>query len=244
MGGRYHIATAQMAVKRNAAENLPRILESIAAAGAAGAHFLLLPECALSGYHGEFDQAEVEGGLDAIAQACASTGVVTLVGTGFRDGQSTYNQVRILDQAGGYIGAHSKTIPTFGDREWCVAGGGAQVFEVLGLRLGTLICNDLWCTPPSPVDDPHLVQALEALGAQLIFHAVSSGFEQSYLKWHTAHLETYARLFDVTIVTANAGGDEPNNCPTGILDASGEWIAQLDRVGEGLLFGTIEIAEA
>ena len=143
-----------MAVKRSTAENLPRILQSIAAAGAAGAHFLLLPECALSGYHGEFDQADIESGLDAI------------------------------------------------------------------------------------------VQALKALGAQVIFHAVNSGFEQSYLKWHTAHLETYARLFDVTIVTANAGGDEPSNCPTGTLDASGQWIAQLDRVGEGLLFATIEIAEA
>ena len=89
-----------MAVKRSTAENLPRILQSIAAAGAAGAHFLLLPECALSGYHGEFDQADIESGLDAIAQA------------------------------------------------------------------------------------------LKALGAQVIFHAVNSGFEQSYLKWHTAHLET------------------------------------------------------
>ena len=114
----------------------------------------MLPECALSGYHGEFDQADIESGLDAI------------------------------------------------------------------------------------------VQALKALGAQVIFHAVNSGFEQSYLKWHTAHLETYARLFDVTIVTANAGDDEPSNCPTGTLDASGQWIAQLDRVGEGLLFATIEIAEA
>lgn len=241
MGMGFRIATAQMAVHHSASENLPRILETIDRARESAADFLLLPECVLSGYHGDFDQREIQHGLESIAEAAERANTVVLVGTSFRDGQSIYNQVRIYDEAGRYVGAHSKTVPTSGDLEWCVAGGGLQVFRARGLAFGALICNDLWCTPPSPRDDPHLVQRLKAMGAQVVFHSINSGFDQRYLKWHTAHLETYAWLHALPIVTSNVGGDEPNNCPTGVLNAEGEWVCQLDRQGEGLAVTALEV---
>lgn len=231
----YRIATAQLAVRPSVVDNLPKILDYIDRASEGAADFLLLPEGALSGYHGDIDQVEVDQGLERIAKAADAADLVVLVGTSYREGQSVYNQVRIYNEMGQYIGAHSKTLPTPDDLEWCIAGGGLQVFKALGLQFGVLVCNDLWCTPPSPVDDPHLVQGLKSRGAQVIFHAVNSGFDPRYLKWHTAHLEAYAWLHQIPIVTANVGGVEPNNCPTGILGPEGEWVAQLDRTGEGLL---------
>jgi NAD+ synthase (glutamine-hydrolysing) len=228
----------QMPVSPDVADNLPRILEHIARAGENGADFVLFPEGALSGYHGEIDQARIESALAEVAEASARADVCALVGTSVREGQSVYNQVRVYD-AGRYLGAHSKTVPTGGDLTWCVAGGGAQVFEARGLRFGCLICNDLWCTPPSPMPDPHLVQQLAERGAEAIFHSVNSGFDQSYVKWHAAHLETYARIHKVWIVTANAAGTEPVNCPSGVVGKDGEWVVQAEPVGEQVVCAEI-----
>lgn len=235
------LATAQMPVQPYLETNLPRILQHIDRAAAEGAQFVLFPECALTGYHGDTDPLLTETGLVRIGAACANCGICALVGTTYRDGQTVYNQIRIYDETGLLVGAHSKTIPTRGDLKWHRPGGGAQVFEYSGLRFGALICNDLWCTPPASLPDTHLVQQLAQGGACIVFHAINSGFDQRYLKWHTAHLEMLAWSHRVHILTANASGDLPLNAPSGLVGPSGEWLAQVDLVGEHLLVVNAEL---
>lgn len=229
------LATAQMSVLPHLDTNLPRILGHIERAAAEGAQFVLFPEGALTGYHGDTDPLLTESGLVRIGAACADSGICALVGTTYRDGQTVHNQVRIYDETGLLVGAHSKTIPTRSDLKWHRPGGGPQVFEHRGLRFGALICNDLWCTPPAPLPDTHLVQQLAEGGARIVFHAINSGFDLRYLKWHTAHLETLAWSHRIHILTANASGDLALNAPSGLVGPNGEWLAQADPVGEHLL---------
>ncbi len=239
-----NLVTVQMRVERDVQANLSRILRGIERAATDGADFVLFPEAALSGYYGGFDQPAIEAGLAQVSAACRDRGVAALVGTCYREGQAVYNQVRVFSDDGMYLGAHSKTIPTRGDLEWCVAGGGVQVFEHKGLTFGALICNDFWCTPPSALPDTHLVQQLAEAGARVVFHAINSGFNLGYLKWHTAHLEMYADIYNIHVLTSNAAGDEPTNAPSGLLTPQGDWAAQADPTGEQYLLCSIEVDEA
>lgn len=235
------LAAVQMPVARELDANLPKMLRYIDRASSDEADLLLFPEGALSGYHGEIDQEQVEDGLSQLRRACAAGGVCALVGTSYREGQSVYNQVRVYDDGGRYLGAHSKTLTTGGDLQWTTPGGGTQVFEHKGLCFGAMICNDLWCTPPCPAPDTHLVQQIAQAGGKAVFHAINSGADQGYLKWHTAHQELYARVYGVYILAANAAQPSAVNAPTGLLSPRGEWLAQAERLGEQYITHDIEV---
>jgi len=63
---------------------------------------------------------------------------------GWADAGRRYNVCVVVDRAGREVGSYAKRIP-FGREQGLVSpGSAAGVFEVDGIRLGVLICGDLW----------------------------------------------------------------------------------------------------
>lgn len=241
----YRIAGIQMLVSPSLADNLPVILGHIAWAGRSGAQFVLFPEMALSGYHGKFEQHSVERALQDIAAAAAEHQVCALVGTGYRNGESTTIQVRVYAPTGELVGWHEKLMPTSGDRQWCQPGHELRVLEHQGLRFGVLICNDLWVTPGcGPYPDPRLCYQLGKRGAGVIFHAINSGSAPEYLPYHESNLALRARESAFYIVTANAASlDTPINCSSGVMGPDGHWLLACERLGEQRYLADIELGD-
>lgn len=223
-----------MEVSRHTRENLPRMLAHLQWAASQGARFCLFPEASLSGYHGEFLQAEVDAALAEIAAACRTYHLTTIISTCMQNQGHTQIQARIYDTNGELLGYHAKMVPTSGDRAFCEPGETLRIFKDNGLVFGCLICNDLWVTPGcGPYHDPRLTYQLGQMGAQVVFHAVHSGADPRYLPYHESNLALRAMESGFYIITANAAmGSLPVNCGSGVMGPAGEWLVRANPVGE------------
>ncbi|MBM3474220.1 MAG: carbon-nitrogen hydrolase family protein, partial [Armatimonadetes bacterium] len=172
------VAGAQIPVTRDVDANLALLEAAIEYAAHARADVLLTPEGSLSGYTHQFDAGEVEAGLRRIVSLASEAGVGLALGTCFaeREDERCYNQVRFYDAGGRFLGFHSKTLtcgtltdPPEGETNH-FATAPLRTFELNGVRVGALICNDLWANPGcTPQPDPHLTQQLSRMGARVIF---------------------------------------------------------------------------
>ena len=240
------VAGVQMQVSVHTRENLPRILTYIRQAAAQHAHYCLFPEASLSGYHGTFDQAEVEEGLQQIALSCRENGITTIISTGYRENGHTQIQMRVYSFQGALVGCHAKMVPTSGDRVFCEPGQQLRVFTDGQIAFGCLICNDLWVTPGcGPYPDPRLSYQLGQMGAQVIFHAINSGADQRYLAYHESNLALRAAESNLSIVTANAAaGGLPVNCGSGVMGPQGMWLVRAHVVGEQMYLADLALKPA
>ena len=246
MGRKVRIAGVQMIVEKELDDNLPRILNHVAEAAEDGADIVLFPEMSLSGYHGDFADADVLRGTQAVADVAKEHGIAVIVGTGWREGGETFIQNRVYGEDGALLGTHEKMVPTGdengGDRSFCVPGKELRTFSWRGITCGSLICNDLWVTPGcGPWHDPRLTYQLGRKGARIIFHAVNSGAGQLHTDYHESNLRLRAMESNLHIATANAAFLKPINCSTGVMSPKGEWLTRLDRVGEGRYLVEIDV---
>ena len=252
------VALAQLAVTREIPANLAALRRAIAFAAREKADILLTPEGSLSGYTHQFDAAAARQALQEITALARERQVGLALGTCFfeADGQC-YNQLRFYLPDGAYLGFHSKILrcgdfstPPRGEIEHYAASS-LGTFEFLGVKVGGLICNDLWANPAcTPVPDPHLTQQLSQLGAQLILHAVHGGRDGSpwarEVVWpfHEANLRMRARAGGLWIATVDSSHpiDLPCSAPSGIIDPEGNWVARTADQGEQFLCCVVEIS--
>jgi len=234
------ISGIQMVVDHDLENNLPKIVENIAAAAEDGADIAVFPEMSLSGYHGDYDFDAVKKALDEVVAAIRKHSIAAIIGTGWQEDGESFIQTRAYDSDGTLLGTHEKMMPTGikgvgGDREFCVPGKELRTFEWKGVTCGMLICNDLWVTPGTgPYPDPRLTYQLGQKGAKIIFHAINSGCSGRHLPFHESNLALRAEESNLYIATANAAGvDCSINCSSGLMPPSGAWATKLDRVGEG-----------
>jgi len=237
------VSGVQMSVSRKLDDNLPRILEYIAATDA---DYILFPEMSLTGYHGEFSDRAARAAWRRIARACRQEYTTALIGTGCKTEGTTYIQTRIYGSDGELIGTHEKIVPTSGDREFCSPGHELRVFRQDGIVFGCLICNDLWVTPGcGPYPDPRLAYQLGRKGAQLIFHAVHSGYDGRFRAYHESNLALRARESGFPIVVANASDPAKEvNCHSGVMSAEGEWLVQVPLKGDHVFACDLELETA
>lgn len=251
------VSGAQFAVTRDIAENAKSVLKAIAKAHEAGADVLLTPEGSLSGYTPRFDQAAVNEALEDITAATRQAGVALALGTCFvepEDGQC-YNQIRFYDRNGRFLGFHAKILlcgtpdhPSEGEIN-DYATRPLRTFELDGVRVGGLICNDLWANPEcTPMDDPHLTQKLARLGARVIFHAVNggrNGGDWSRVAWryHETNLRMRARAARTWIVTVDNAHPAhiPCSAPSGIVGPDGQWTVAVEPQGERFFVGEVPV---
>jgi predicted amidohydrolase len=251
------VAGAQIPVTRDIEANVRLIAGATEFAADQRADVLLTPEGSLSGYTHEFDAGQVQAALEQVVGRAREAGIALALGTCFvepEDGRC-YNQVRFYDSAGGYLGFHSKTLtcgtltdPPEGEiTRFAVSP--LRTFDLCGVTVGALICNDLWANPQcTPQPDPHLTQQLSRLGTRVIFHAVNggrNGSEWSQVAWryHESNLRMRARAGGVWVVTVDSSYpvELPCSAPSGVVDPHGEWLIQAPNQGEQYFAATLEL---
>jgi len=251
------VAGYQMPVGLEIETNAHKICGAIDFASDHGAEILLTPEGSLSGYTPKFDGRALEEALGVVTARARDRSVGLALGTCFieQDGKC-YNQVRIYQPDGSYLGFHSKTLR-------CGSVDGQSKGEVNhyavselrtfpwreGICIGGLICNDMWANPGcTPMPDPHLSRQLSAMGADIILHAVNGGrdgSDWSGLTWqyHESNLRMRARAGRVWIVTVDNSNPEelPCSAPSGVIDASGDFVCRTEPKGEQYFVHTITL---
>ncbi len=180
MAGRLRIALAQFDFPVGAiARNAERIAAMIAEARDVHADIVLFPELALSGYPPEdllmrpSFLAHCEAALVEVAQA--ARGIVAVVGWPQAAGSIVYNAASVLRDGAIAATYRKRELPNYAvfderryfdvdpDNESCV-------FEVDGVPVGLLICEDLWFAEP--------LAGTVKLGAELVLVPNASPFER------------------------------------------------------------------
>jgi NAD+ synthase (glutamine-hydrolysing) len=184
------------------AGNATRIGELIAQArDELGAGLVLFPELALSGYPPEdlllrpVFLADCEAAMERIA--AATRDIVAVVGWPQSAGAVVYNAASVLRDGRIECTYRKRELPNyavFDERRYFDVDpdGGACVFEVDGVRVGLVICEDLWF--PEPLADTC------AAGAQLVLVPNASPFERD------KHAQRDALLAQRGAETQGAGG--------------------------------------
>ncbi|WP_353235050.1 NAD+ synthase [Diaphorobacter ruginosibacter] len=162
--------------------NARKIIESARIAHAEGARLLLTPELALAAYAAEdlflrpSFLAACEAALHQIAEASAGLPGLALVvghpqGIAHEPGGRCHNAASII--RGGrieqtYAKQRLPNYEVFDEQRYFIAGQGDCVFEVDGVRIGLLICEDAWHAEPAA--------AAARAGAQMIVCINASPF--------------------------------------------------------------------
>jgi predicted amidohydrolase len=212
----------------------------------------------LSGYSHQFDQEQVEKGLERLVAKASAAGLALALGTCFvePDDGRCYNQIRFYDGSGKFLGFHNKilrcgtmTNPTKGEINHFAARP-LRTFQLKRITVGGLICNDMWANPGcTPMPDPHLSQQLADMGAKIIFQAINGGRDGSdwsrhvYWPFHETNLRIRARTGKVWIVTSDNchPTNIPCSAPSGVLRPDGHWAVRAPDQGEQFVVYTIKL---
>lgn len=192
------------------AGNATRIAAMIAEArDAYDADVVLFPELALSGYPPEdllyrpSFLRDCEAAMGRIA--ASATGIVAIVGWPQAAGAVVYNAASVLRDGGIAQTYRKRELPNYAvfderryfdvdpDREDCV-------FEVAGVPLGLVICEDLWFAEP--------IASTVARGAQLVLVPNASPFERDKHAQRDALLAQRARETGAAIAYLNLVGGQ------------------------------------
>jgi predicted amidohydrolase len=226
------ITLAQVIASRDVRKNLIKARAVFDQARKDGAGWVLFPEGFLSGYYAGFRQEEVAAAFAEVQALCAKCRVIGLIGTGWKEGDKKYDQIRIVDATGNLVGQYAKTSLCYSESEF-TAGGFPMVHVLDGIKFGTLICNDLWVTPGfSDGPDPHLTLKVARAGAQVIFHAVNSGTNLNLRSYQESNLLIRAWEAKCPIVTVNAFTPPISNVTSGVVGTNFNYQAMLPRVRE------------
>jgi predicted amidohydrolase len=226
------ITLAQIRVSRDVDDNLRRIRAAFAQAKKDKAEWIMFPEGALSGYHTNFDQTKVAAALTEVMGLCRDARLIAVLGTCWKENDQTTNEIQIIDADGKLVGRYAKRCLTYGEAKNFKVGDTPLVHQVKDLKVGTLICNDLWVTPGfTDGPNPHLTLQQARAGAQVIFQAVNSGSNARYREYHESNLKVRSAEAKCPIVVVNAAADEPINCASGVV-ADFEYVKALPTRGE------------
>jgi len=254
---RLRIAGAQIPVTKDIDMNLSAILRAVEFSISEGADILLTPEGSLSGYTHIFDDRKVRSALAVLLEKCASNQLGLALGTCFiEDDGLCYNQIRFYDKKGNFLGFHTKTLkcgnyedPPRGEIE-NYSNKPLRTFDFEGIKIGGLICNDLWANPGcTPLPDTHLTQMLSRMGARVIFHSVNGGGRDekkvSVLSRYFHEFNLIKRAIAGNIWIASVDNCFPENVRTssrsGIINPEGKWVVKARPSGEDYFVRTINL---
>jgi len=241
------------------ASNVATISRAMEKAIAEKADVLLTPEGSLSGYTHKFDQTQVAEGLDKLVKKASHAGLALALGTCFvePDDNRCYNQIRFYSGDGTFLGFHSKTLlcgtltkPPRGEINRFAAAPPLRTFQLKGIAVGGLICNDMWANPTcTPVPDPHLSQQLSEMGVRIIFLAINGSRSAKdwsrQVKWpfHECNMRMRARAGKLWVVSADNCNPThiPCSAPSGVLRPDGNWAVKAPNQGEHVLVYAIEL---
>ncbi len=192
------------------AGNVARIRAARAQTVAAGgADLVIYPELTVSGYPPEdlvLKDAFLDAVEDAVAQLAADTadgGPAMLVGAPWRADGKRCNAVLLLD--GGAVSqvrikAHLPNYGVFDEARVFVPGPMPQPVEFRGVRLGVLICEDMWYAD--------VAQSLAQSGAEILVVPNGSPFEVDKSGVRLDHARARARETGLPLIYVNQLGGQ------------------------------------
>ncbi len=241
--------------------NARRIVDAARQAHAEGAQLVIAPELALCGYPPEdllLRPAFMQGCADALAGMAAELasceGLHVVVGHPHQFGEQgdvrtkstatplRFNAASLL--AGGRIVATycKRELPNyqvFDERRYFAsgrdAGQGPLVFEVAGVKVGVLICEDAW------FDEPAL--AAKAAGAQVLAVLNASPFHIDKAGEREQRMAERARAVGLPLLYAHLVGGQDEVVFDGAsfaLDATGRVCMRAPSFAEALAFVTVD----
>lgn len=193
------------------AGNSARIIEQIALArDEFGADLVLFPELALSGYPPEdllmrpSFLADCHAAMEQVARA-VSGGITAVVGWPESAGSILYNAACVLRDGQIIANYRKRELPNynvFDERRYFHVDpdGGPCVFEVKGVPVGLVICEDLWFAEP--------LADTAGQGAQLVLVPNASPFEHNKHAQRDALLAQRARETGVALAYLNLVGGQ------------------------------------
>ncbi len=205
---------------------------------AEGADLIVYSELCLIGYppedivlKGAFQKAAMDKLLD-LAVLTADGGPAMLIGSCWREGDLLYNSAILLDN--GKISAirHKVDLPNYGvfDEKRVFEGGPTpKVMVFRGVKLGVMICEDMW--------SPEISERLAAGGAEILIVLNGSPFEQGKYSERQILSEARAKENALPLIYVNQVGGQDELAFDGgafVLNRSGELTARAKSWQAGL----------
>ena len=167
------IAIAQInCIVGDIAGNANKIIESAVQARAQGATLVVTPELSLCGYppedlllRADFLQA-CDDALVAISRKLPD--ITVIVGHPHQMNDACYNAASVLQDGKVMATYHKNALPNYGvfdEKRYFASGREALVFEHQGIKIGVLICADVWESVPALLAKDAGAQILIALNA-------------------------------------------------------------------------------
>lgn len=228
--------------------NCALIDANIREARAAGAALVVFPELAVCGYPPEdlvlknHFVAGCREGLEQIAASC--DGVVAVVGTPLRDGESNYNSAAVLANRR-VVGWYRKIwLPNYGvfdEARNFVPGQRVGVFRWGGTSFGTTVCEDIWNE-----ESPAKVAVLDG-GAAVILNLSMSPYHRGRGSEREALLSNLAKSTGAAVCYVNGVGGQDELVFDGqsmAFDQQGRLLARAAQFREELLLVDIDLVAA
>jgi len=179
------VATCQFPVGADIGRNARYVMDQMRSARAGRADVAHFPEACLSGYAGSdlgsfagYDWAALKGQTERIVELAGELGLWVVLGSAhpLSAPHKPHNSLYIISAAGAVIDRYDKRFCSggpgggTGDLAHYSPGDHFSVFEICGVRCGTLICYDYRF--------PELYRAYKSAGVQVMFHS-----------FHAAHVD-------------------------------------------------------
>jgi NAD+ synthase (glutamine-hydrolysing) len=216
--------------------NAAKILDYCHRARDAGATLLITPELALTGYPAEdlllredFYQA-TDDTLARLAQSVS--GITLIVGHPAQQGSDHFNAASVISDGKIVATYHKQKLPNysvFDEERYFEKGNASLVFEHQGVRIGVVICADVW--EPEPA-----IRSRQA-GAQLLLALNASPYHLEKQNTRYEVLRERVRETGLPIVYANLVGGQDELVFDGasfVLDAQGLLMYQMAAFEEAM----------
>ncbi|MBX3726244.1 MAG: NAD+ synthase [Xanthomonadales bacterium] len=187
-----------------------------------GAGLVLFPELALCGYMPEdqlYRDSLIEACEAALARvAAAAVGIEAVVGHPLRVGKRLYNAASWLRDGRVLTTCRKQALPNyavFDEKRYFEAGDAPCLVDWQGLRVGLLICEDLWHEVP-------IARVVEG-GAELVFSVNASPFEDQKADARQSLLTSRVAAHGLPLAYVNCvGGQDDLVFDGGSLIADGD----------------------
>jgi len=222
--------------------NAARILEATAEARRGGAQLLVTPELSLCGYPPEdllLRPAFLASCADELGRLAADIqGVTVLVGFPEIAPEGRFNAVAVLRDGKVAAVYRKRCLPNytvFDEQRYFTAGADPCVIDVGGIRVGIIICEDVWCAGPAA--------AARDAGAQVIVVPNGSPYHTQQQALRRQVVAARARETGLAIVYVNRTGGQDELVFDGasfIVDGSGSVAQQLPAWHETIAFAEFD----
>ena len=188
--------------------NAQKMLDLSIEANNAGAHLIIFPELALTGYPPEdllFRDGFINQVKDEITNFCnlAPSGISILFGAPNKTDDFLFNSAYLI-QNNRIINIYNKQeLPNYGvfdEKRYFSSGDDSFVFECQNTKIGVLICEDQWVEGP--------ISSLCQSNIDIVVSLNASPFQLNKQSERINICKNYALKFDITFIYVNMVGGQ------------------------------------